>query len=207
MTTTNKWLLISESHGDSNRYTFCREKSDQYVTRFPRSVRVWSKTIHISRGQHLATFCEMPIGLDRSHCSLEKRLPTQSTAHRLTDPRVRTQFLSRDNQLSRGCKPGSCRWPATKLTGHISPRCDRYVQYLLVGANPSVLNRRRRGYNLGGDDLSHTTPQPSQPVVSTFHLRAPPSLQFNQVSSTKPRCWMWRTYGRHVVFRPLGHLP
>jgi hypothetical protein len=27
-----------------------------------------------------------------------------------------------------------------QLTGPITPICDRYVQYLLVGANPSVLN-------------------------------------------------------------------
>jgi hypothetical protein len=44
------------------------------------------------------------------------------------------------------------------------------------------------GYNLRGVGLPHTTPRPSQPVVSTFHLKAPPGLQFNQVPSTKPRC-------------------
>jgi hypothetical protein len=32
-----------------------------------------------------------------------------------------------------------------QLTGPISPACDRYVQYLLVGANRTVLNRHRRG--------------------------------------------------------------
>jgi hypothetical protein len=31
------------------------------------------------------------------------------------------------------------------LTGPITPACDQYVQYLLTGANPSVLNRYRRG--------------------------------------------------------------
>jgi hypothetical protein len=31
------------------------------------------------------------------------------------------------------------------LTGPISPACDRYVQYLLTGINPLVLNRHRRG--------------------------------------------------------------
>jgi hypothetical protein len=41
------------------------------------------------------------------------------------------------------------------------------------------------GYNLGGAGLPHTTPRPSQPVVSTFNLRAPPGLQFNQVLSKK----------------------
>jgi hypothetical protein len=42
------------------------------------------------------------------------------------------------------------------LTEPISLACDRYVQYLLAGANPSVLNQHRWGYN---------------------HLRAPPSLR------------------------------
>jgi hypothetical protein len=32
MTVTNKRLLISESHGDSNRYTPCSEKPDQHAT-------------------------------------------------------------------------------------------------------------------------------------------------------------------------------
>jgi hypothetical protein len=41
------------------------------------------------------------------------------------------------------------------------------------------------GYNLGGVGFPHTTPRYSQPTVSTFHLRAPPGLQFNQVLSTK----------------------
>jgi hypothetical protein len=36
------------------------------------------------------------------------------------------------------------------------------------------------GYNLGGAGLPHTTPRPSQPTISTFHLRAPPGLQIIQ---------------------------
>jgi hypothetical protein len=35
------------------------------------------------------------------------------------------------------------------------------------------------GYNLGGADFPHTTPQFSQPVVSPFHLRAPPDLRLS----------------------------
>jgi hypothetical protein len=49
-----------------------------------------------------------------------------------------------------GAKPTFCWRPATRLIGPISPTCDRHIQYLLVGVNPSVLNRHRRGYNLGG---------------------------------------------------------
>jgi hypothetical protein len=52
-------ILISESRGDSNRCTPYRGKPDQYVTRIPRLVRVWSQNICISRGQHIATFREV----------------------------------------------------------------------------------------------------------------------------------------------------
>jgi hypothetical protein len=44
-----------------------------------------------------------------------------------------------------GCMSSSCQWPTTRLTGPISPACDRYVQYLLAGVIPSVLNRHRWG--------------------------------------------------------------
>jgi hypothetical protein len=43
------------------------------------------------------------------------------------------------------------------------------------------------GYNLGGAILPHHTARPSQPMVFTFHLRASPSLQLNQVLPTKPK--------------------
>jgi hypothetical protein len=58
-TSMNKRLLISESHGDLNRYTPYKGKLDQYATRIPRSVRVWSKTIRISHGERRATFHEV----------------------------------------------------------------------------------------------------------------------------------------------------
>jgi hypothetical protein len=183
------------------------KKPDQHATCFPRSVRVWSKTIRISRGPHLATFCETLTGLDRSHYSWEKGLPTQSTARRLADSWVRTQFLSWANQWSRGRKPGSCRWPTTKLIGPISPACDRYVQYLLAGANPSVLNRHMWGLQSLRCWLA-TYHSPIFPISCLhFPLRALSGLQFNQVPSTKPKFWMWRTYDCHVIFRPPSHLP
>jgi hypothetical protein len=42
-------------------------------------------------------------------------------------------------------------------------------------------------YNLGGASIPCTTPRPSQPVVSTFHLRAPLDLQLNHIPPTKPK--------------------
>jgi hypothetical protein len=56
-----------------------------------------------------------------------------------------------------GAKASIYRRHATRLTGDISPAYDRYFQYLLVGANTSVLNRHRRGL------------QPWRCRLSTYH--------------------------------------
>jgi hypothetical protein len=97
-TAINKRLLISESHGDSNRCTPCRGNPDQHTTRFPRTVRVWFKTIHISCGQHIETFHTVINRFEQIHCPREEGLPTQSIARQLIDPWVRTQLLSHNSQ-------------------------------------------------------------------------------------------------------------
>jgi hypothetical protein len=98
-------ILISESHGDSNQCTPYRGKPNQHATHFPRSVHVCPSTIRISRGPYITTFHEVVNNDGQSHRSREKGLPTQSTARRLTDPWVRTQFLSRASHWSSGGKP------------------------------------------------------------------------------------------------------
>jgi hypothetical protein len=145
--------------------------------------------------------------MDRATALEKKGLPTQSPARRLTDSWVHTEFLSWASHWSSGGKATLCRQSATRLTRHISLACNRYVQYLLARATPSVINRHKRGL------------QPWRCWLATYHsptfsisclhfpLRAPPSLQFNQVPSIKPKCWLWRTYTRHVVFWPPSHLP
>jgi hypothetical protein len=109
------------------------------------------------RSPYVATFRETPRDLDRSHCSQEEGLSTQSTVRRLTDLRVHTQLLSRASQRSRGCKSSSYWWPTTRFTGPISPACDRYVQYLLTGTNPLVLNWHRWGLPQRKPQNSHNT--------------------------------------------------
>jgi hypothetical protein len=74
-TATNKQLLISESRGDLKRCTPCREKPDQHATRIPCSVRVWSKTIHISHGQYIATFHTVVNRFEQIHCPPRRRAP------------------------------------------------------------------------------------------------------------------------------------
>jgi hypothetical protein len=83
-------LLISESHGDSNRCIPCRGKHDKHDTyashaspRAPDVRFLWTVS-------YVATFHESSMDFDGSHCSREKGLLTQSTSCRLTDPRVVT---------------------------------------------------------------------------------------------------------------------
>jgi hypothetical protein len=114
----------------------------------PTPVDVCPACTSYGQSPYMATFHETSIDLDRSHYSWEEGLLTQSTARRLTDPWVHTQLLSRASQWSRGRKPISCRRPTNWSTGPISPACDQYIQYLLTGTNPSVLNWHRRGYHI-----------------------------------------------------------
>jgi hypothetical protein len=191
MTVTNEWLFISESHDNSNHCTPYSGKPDQHVTCFPRSVRVWSKTTRISRGSHIATSHTVVNKFERVHCLREEGLPTRSIARRLTNLRVRTQLLSHNSQWSSGEKAIFYWHSTTRLIGPISPACDRYVQYLLAGANPSVLNRHRWGLQPWRCRLAtyHSSTFPTSCLH--FPLRVPPDLQFNQVPSTKPKCWVW----------------
>jgi hypothetical protein len=161
MTATNQQVLISESHGDSNRCTPCRGKPDQHdmYAFHPspcmpdvRFLRVVSVRGNLSRVINRVR---------QSHCSREKGLPTQSTARRLTDLQARTQFLSWANQWSSGESQNIYQQQTTRITGSISPVCDRYVQYFLTRANRTVLNRHRRG-------LQPWRWRPSQPAASPF---------------------------------------
>jgi hypothetical protein len=83
-------------------------------------------------------------------------------------------------------KPNTHQQQATRFTGPVSLACDLYVQYLLMGANRTILNRNRGGYNLEVDGLSHTH-TPTFPIICLpFPLVAPPGLHFNQVPAFTP---------------------
>jgi hypothetical protein len=186
MTATNKRLLISESHSDSNQCTPYRGKPDEHATRFPLTVNVWSTTICISHGPHITTFHTVINRFEQIHCTREERLPTQSTARRPSDLWVRTQLLSHNTNRAVGKSqasvdnlllglPGPYHWYAIGTFN----TCSR-------GPTHRSLTDTTGGYNLRDAGFSCTTPRPSRPAVSPFHLRAPPGLQFNQVLTTKP---------------------
>jgi hypothetical protein len=140
-----------------------QEKSNQHATRIPCKVCVWSQTIRISHGQRIATFHIIINRFEQIHCPREEGLPTQPTARWLTSLWVHTQLLSHNSQCGSGEKTSFYWQLATRLTRPISPTCDRYVQYLLVGANPLVLNRHRWGL------------QPWRCRLSTYHSSTFPS--------------------------------
>jgi hypothetical protein len=90
------------------------------------------------------TFRESSIGLDGCTAP-EKKCSQLHLSARLSVPQDPSQFLFQHNYWSSALKPSIYWWKTTRLIGPISLVCDQYVQYLLMGANPSVLNRHRRG--------------------------------------------------------------
>jgi hypothetical protein len=109
----------------------------------------------------------------------EEGLLTQFTARRLIDPQIRTQLLSHNTQWSSGKKSSFCWQLTTRLTGLIYQHAISTFNTCSRRSTHQCLTDACRGYNLEGAGFPHTIPWPSQPSISTFHLRAPPGLQFN----------------------------
>jgi hypothetical protein len=108
-----------------------------------------------------------------------------------------------------GAKPSIYQWPATRVPGPITQVCDRYVQYLLAGANRTVLNRHRRGLQPWRCRLS-TYHSPTFPTSCLpFPLVVPPSLhlikfhQLNQsVEFKDPMAAMW-SFNHSAIYHSL----
>jgi hypothetical protein len=185
-TATNKRLLICESHGDSNRCTPCRGKSDQHDTyashpspRMPDVRFLWVVPV---RGN-------LPRAADRvgqSHFSREKGLPTQSTAHRLIDPWVRTQFLSWANQWSSGESQTSINSRLLGLSGPYHRHTIGTFNTCSWGPTEWYLIDTGGGYNLEGAGLPHTHSLTFLTRCLPFPLVTPLGLHFNQVPAFKP---------------------
>jgi hypothetical protein len=90
--------------------------------------------------------------------------------------------------MKQGHKPSSCGGPLLGLPGPYHRHVIGTFNTCSRGPTHRSLTDTGGGYNLRCAGLPHTTLRPSQLVVSTFHLRASPGLQFNQVSSTKSKC-------------------
>jgi hypothetical protein len=77
------------------------------------------------------------------------------------------------------------------------------------GPTHRSLNDTGGGYSLEGTSFPHATPWPFQPMVFTFHLRAPPGLQFNynlpkvrKFEFKKPMAATW-SFDHSAIYRNL----
>jgi hypothetical protein len=82
-------------------------------------------------------------------------------------------------------EPTLKQWGQSQASIDVRLLCllDPYHQHVIGTLNTCSLRPTHRSltdtggsYSLGGAGLPHTTLRPSQPAVSTFHLRAPPGL-------------------------------
>jgi hypothetical protein len=167
-TATNKRLLISESRGDSNRCTPYRGKPDQHDTyashTSPRTPDVYFLRAVPVRGN----LSRATDGVGRSHCSQEKGLPTQSPARRLTDPWVRTQFLSRANQWSSRESQTSINSRLLGLPGPYHCHAIGTFNTCSCGLTERSLTDTRGATTLKVPACHIPTPRSSQSVVSPF---------------------------------------
>jgi hypothetical protein len=179
----NKRLLISDNHSDSDRCTPCKGKPDQHDT---YASRASPHTPGVRCLRAVPVCGNLSWATDRvgqSHCSREKGLPTQSSARRLTDPRVRTQFLSRANQWSSGESQTSINSRLLDLPGPYHRHAIGTFNTCSWGPTEWSLTDTGGGYNLEGADLPHTHSSTFPTSCLPFPLVAPPGLHFNQVSA------------------------
>jgi hypothetical protein len=175
-TATNKRLLTSKSRGDLNRCTPCRGKLDQHAT-YASNASPHTPGVRFLRAVSVRDNLSRVIDrVEQAHCSREEGLPTQSTACRWPIRGSVPSFFPEPVNKAVGAKPSIYRRPATRLTRLITLVCDRYVQYLLAGANRTVLNRHRWGV------------QPWRWRLSTYHSLIFPTSYFREPMTATWSC-------------------
>jgi hypothetical protein len=140
LTATNKWLLIFESRDDSNRCTPCRENLIHMTHTLFTPVHLRHSYDSCGHSSYVVIFHESSIVLDRVTAPKKRnsQLHPSTPADRSASPHPVSLHLTTNEVVEKVKHPltNKLHW----FTGPISPACDRYVQYLLTGVNPSVLN-------------------------------------------------------------------
>jgi hypothetical protein len=140
-TATNKRLLISESRGDSNR---CGKTRPTRHVRFPHQSTYAQRTLPAGGSRtwqpsssHQQSWTESLLPRKRAPDTIPSTPADRSAGS------YPISLLSQPMKQWR--KPNIHQQHTTRFTEPISPACDRYVQYLLMGANRMDLNRHRWG--------------------------------------------------------------
>jgi hypothetical protein len=153
-TATNKRLLIFKSCGDSNQCTSSRGKPDTHDT---YASRTSPRTLSVSSTRTWQPFANHQQRWE-DRTPPEKKGSWHNPQHASWSIRKSaTQFLSQDNHWSSNESQASIGNRLHRFIGPITSVCDWYIQYLLLGANPLVLNRHRQGL------------QPWRCCLSTYH--------------------------------------
>jgi hypothetical protein len=148
-------------------YTLQR-KPDQHVTRIPRSVRVWSQTIRISRSQRIATFHEVVNSDGQSNCS-RKKGSWHNTQH--------TGWLIHGSISSFSSKT------TIEAVGVKSP----FIDGRLLGL-PGLYHRHAIGtFNTCSWGPTHRSLTDTDGGYN--HLRAPPNLRLSNVNIASGKKW------------------
>jgi hypothetical protein len=167
MTAMNKRLLISESHGDLNQCTPCRGKPDQHDM-YASHVSPRTSDVHFLRAVPVrGNRSRVTDRVRQSHYSWEKWLPTQSTTHRLTDPWIRTQFLSRGNQWSSGESQTSVDGMLLALLGTYHRHAIGTFNTCSRVPTPQSLNDTGDGYHIKNLEIATTLSPPFPSEGST----------------------------------------
>jgi hypothetical protein len=177
-----KRLLISESHGDSNRCTPCRGNLIHTTCTLLASVHVCHAYAFHGYSPYVATFHADPTELNK-FIAPKKKCSRLHLSARLSGPHYLPQFLSQHNHWSSPLKPNIC-WRA----GYIG-LLGSYLQHVISTSNTCSqgpthwsLTDIDGGYNLGGATLPHHTPRPSQPTVPRFPPKDPTGFRLSSQS-------------------------
>jgi hypothetical protein len=146
-TTMNKWLLISESHGDSNRCTPCRRNVIHMTCTLPvGGPRIWQ-----------------PFTLTQQSWAdsllLRKSAPDSTSQPGSVSRGTHLSFSPKHNHWSNALKPNICG--RTCYIGLLGPYHQHVINTFNTcsrGPTHWSLTDTGGGYNLGGAGLPHHTP-------------------------------------------------
>jgi hypothetical protein len=179
---TNKWLLISESHSDSNRCTPCRENliNTPHIFHSRSMYGPWpyiSHVVHVSQ-----PFTSHQYGWT------DALLPRKSVPNSTSQP----GWVARGTCLSfcSNATTEAVRLIQAPINDKLLDLLSPYHQHVISTFNTFSQGPTHRSltdiggdYNLGGAGLPHYTPRPSQLMV----LRFPPKgLALSQVINPIP---------------------
>jgi hypothetical protein len=177
----DKWLLIFESHGDSNRCTLCRRNLIHTTRMLPISVHICYSYVFYGQFPYVITSHAEPTKL--VGCTApEKKCSRLHLLARLSGPQDLPQFLSQHNHWSSALKI-NIYWQTCYidlLGSYLLHVFSTFNTYLWMPTHRS-LTGTYGDYNLESASFPHHSPRPFQPTALRFPPMGPVRSLFNQL--------------------------